>query len=139
MADSFRSAPGLGPQAQPSMFANIFATQPVAPSQFHVKPILDLGNGDRFGGFVTIPRREYEELLESKQHLERTLEIIEHLEARCAQQDKNMLGCTESYRRELARVNNECEAKCAYGWLGLSNMKWLVLRPTKLWKRKCFR
>ena len=92
-------------------FANAFAAQPVVPSQFSVKPILNLGfRGD---DFVTISRREYEELLESKQHLERTLGIIEHLEARCGQNERNLLVCTETYRKELARTNTECEAKCA--------------------------
>jgi len=70
-----------------------------------------LGNGPR-EETVTIPKRMYYELIESKQHAERMLMIIAQLEAECDQHKRRLDATNVECRLTCERLLDECNAKC---------------------------
>jgi len=108
-------APRECPQERVSVnpFASASSYMPPQPpmpnGNSSLLPLLGQGGNEEL---ITIPKRMYYELLESKQHAERMLTIIAQLEAQCVQHQQRLDACSLECRLTCERVLEECESKC---------------------------
>lgn len=74
------------------------------------KPLLFLGSD---ADVVSIPKRLYSELLESKQHLESMMMVVSKLENKCKQQELDMQNCKVICKAACERVIKDSFDKCS--------------------------